>query len=66
MTRGNQRDLAREKNLKKQAQEGKGVRQDGLSLAKAKENDADIMRRKQEAALAKKDATASGSGGGGK
>ena len=54
MTRGNQRDLAREKGLKKAAEEGKGQRKDGQSYAKAKESDAEIMRKKQEAAAAKK------------
>ena len=54
MTRGNQRELARQKGLKKAAEEGKGQRKDGQSYAKAKENDAEIMRKKQEAALAKK------------
>ena len=54
MARGNQRDLARAKNLKKHAEEGKGQRSDGKSFAAAKESDAEIMRKKQEAALAKK------------
>lgn len=64
MTRGNQRDLAREKNLKKHAADNKGQRADGKSLAAAKESDADIMRKKQEAALARKEAAAAGGGGG--
>ncbi len=56
MARGNQRDLARQKGLKKAADEGKGQRKDGQNFAKAKESDAEIMRKKQEAALAKKEA----------
>jgi hypothetical protein len=57
MTRGNQRDLAREKGQKKQAEMSKGIRQDDLTHAQRKEHDADIMRKKQEAAAAKKAAT---------
>jgi hypothetical protein len=60
MTRGNQRDLAREKGLKKLADESKGVRKDGKNLNQAKESDAEIMRKKQEAALAKKQQEAGG------
>ena len=60
MARGNQRDLARQKGLKKAAEEGKGQRKDGKSFASAKESDAEIMRKKQEAALAKKAAAAGG------
>lgn len=58
MTRGNQRDLAREKALKKQQDANKGQRSDGLSHAARKESDAEIMRQKQEAAKAKKEAAA--------
>jgi hypothetical protein len=63
MTRGNQRDLARAKTQKKQAEENKGVRKDGVPFSKAKESDAEIMRQKQEKALAKKaeEAAAKGS-----
>eukprot|EP00672_Neobodo_designis_P019056 CAMPEP_0174827194 /NCGR_PEP_ID=MMETSP1114-20130205/544_1 /TAXON_ID=312471 /ORGANISM="Neobodo designis, Strain CCAP 1951/1" /LENGTH=121 /DNA_ID=CAMNT_0016060801 /DNA_START=63 /DNA_END=429 /DNA_ORIENTATION=- len=61
MTRGNQRELARQKGLKKQAEEGKGQRKDGKTFASAKESDAEIMRKKQEAAMAKKAAAAGGS-----
>jgi hypothetical protein len=55
MTRGNQRELAREKNLKKQQSQKKGAgTQEGVSLAQKKSTDADIMRQKQaEAAKAK-------------
>ncbi|KAI5379938.1 hypothetical protein J4E82_001485 [Alternaria postmessia] len=49
MARGNQRDKAREKNLKEQA--GK---QSGTEFARTKENVAEIMRAKQAAAEAKK------------
>jgi hypothetical protein len=54
MTRGNQRDLARAKSQKKAAEDGKGQRTDGKSLTNARESDAEIMRKKQEAAAAKK------------
>jgi len=66
MTRGNQRELARAKNLKKQDQNKK--KDDGLSAGARKERDADVMRQKQQAAAAKKDAAAAAgqaSGGGG-
>jgi len=58
MTRGNQRDLAREKNMKKQ-KGAAGSSKDhegnqGLSLEARKARDAEVMRLKQEAALAKK------------
>ncbi|ORX48663.1 four F5 protein [Piromyces finnis] len=54
MTRGNQREKAREKNLKKQQQNKKGNKNDGLSNLQRKEKDAEIMRQKQAAAAAKK------------
>lgn len=54
MTRGNQRDLAREKNLKKQQEKNKGHRDDGMSTAARKEADAEKMRQKQAAAEARK------------
>jgi len=66
MTRGNQRELARAKNLKKQDQNKK--KEDGLSAGARKERDADVMRQKQQAAAAKKEAAAAAgqaSGGGG-
>ncbi|KAG5512287.1 hypothetical protein JKF63_07809 [Porcisia hertigi] len=50
MTRGNQRDLAREKKLKKDQDRSKGHREDGLSHAARKEADAERMRQKQIAA----------------
>lgn len=60
MTRGNQRELARAKNQKKLAdQKKKSQGTDKGTLDAKKQRDADIMREKQAAALAKKD----GSGG---
>ncbi|KAJ1833599.1 hypothetical protein LPJ63_002643 [Coemansia sp. RSA 2711] len=46
MTRGNQRELARQRNQKKQQQE-KGKAKGGVSHTKQKEIDAEIMRQKQ-------------------
>lgn len=57
MTRGNQRDLAREKALKKAAEKDKGHRDDGMSHAQRKEKDAEAMRLKQQLAEAKKAGT---------
>ncbi|CAO4359898.1 unnamed protein product [Caenorhabditis nigoni] len=60
MTRGNQRDLAREKNQKKMAEQKKrqgAAGQEGnagLSMDSRMNRDADIMRIKQEKAAAKK------------
>ncbi|XP_034536808.1 small EDRK-rich factor 2 [Notolabrus celidotus] len=49
MTRGNQRELARAKNAKKQTDHGKGKRgDDGLSAAARKQRDAEIMQQKQK------------------
>ncbi|XP_065365595.1 putative SERF-like protein [Calliphora vicina] len=47
MTRGNQRDLARQKNAKKQAELTKGKRTDNLTVEQRKQRDADLMREKQ-------------------
>ncbi|KAG1151624.1 hypothetical protein G6F37_004905 [Rhizopus arrhizus] len=59
MTRGNQREQARLKNLKKKEKENKGKsNHNGMSVNQKKESDAAIMRAKQEAALAKKQAEA--------
>ncbi|KAI8078953.1 uncharacterized protein B0P05DRAFT_541819 [Gilbertella persicaria] len=59
MTRGNQREQARLKNLKKKEKENKGkTNLNGQTITQKKENDAAIMRAKQEAALAKKQADA--------
>ncbi|SMN19195.1 similar to Saccharomyces cerevisiae YDL085C-A Putative protein of unknown function [Maudiozyma saulgeensis] len=53
MARGNQRDLARAKNLKKQQEAGKGSKKQG-DPKKRMESDADILRQKQAAADARK------------
>ncbi|XP_031169892.1 small EDRK-rich factor 2 [Sander lucioperca] len=51
MTRGNQRELARAKNAKKNNEHGKGKRgDDGLSAAARKQRDAEIMQQKQKKA----------------
>ncbi|RCI05449.1 hypothetical protein CU098_011585 [Rhizopus stolonifer] len=56
---GNQREQARLKNLKKKEKENKGkTNLNGQTITQKKENDAAIMRAKQEAALAKKQADA--------
>ena len=68
MTRGNQRELAREKAAKKQKEQSKKKGASatdgnkGLTLEQRKQRDADIMREKQE----KKAAAAAAKGGGGK
>ncbi|KAK2748732.1 hypothetical protein FQN57_000313 [Myotisia sp. PD_48] len=54
MARGNQREKAREKNLKEQDKNKKKNTMSGNQFALAKEAQADIMRKKQEAANAKK------------
>ncbi|KAI9021199.1 small EDRK-rich factor 2 [Hyaloraphidium curvatum] len=55
MTRGNQRELAREKNAKKQSESSKGKRaDDGLTVAQRKERDAQILREKQQKAAQEK------------
>jgi len=56
MTRGNQRELARLKNMKKQQElaKSKGASASGVSADKRLERDADIMRQKQQKALEKK------------
>ncbi|XP_029001178.1 small EDRK-rich factor 2-like [Betta splendens] len=49
MTRGNQRELARQKNAKKHSEQTKGKRgDDGLSAAARKQRDAEIMQQKQK------------------
>ncbi|XP_037050960.1 putative SERF-like protein [Bradysia coprophila] len=48
MTRGNQRDLARAKNAKKQKDLTKGVRTDNLTVEQRKARDAEVMREKQK------------------
>ncbi|RVX67645.1 hypothetical protein B0A52_08174 [Exophiala mesophila] len=54
MTRGNQRDKAREKNLKEQAGQKKKNTQSGTEFARTKEDQAAIMRAKQAKAEAAK------------
>ncbi|KAM4747199.1 small EDRK-rich factor 2 [Rhinophrynus dorsalis] len=54
MTRGNQRELARAKNLKK-SQDKQKKQDDGLSAAARKQRDAQIMQEKQKKATEKKD-----------
>ena len=53
MARGNQRDLARAKNQKKQAESQKGRKDDGLTAGQRAERDAKIMREKLEKKKAK-------------
>lgn len=48
MARGNQRDLSRAKNLKKQQEKDKGRKDDGLTKGQREQRDAEIMRQKQE------------------
>lgn len=48
MTRGNQRELARERNMKKQQQGKAKNKEDGLTHEQRKIRDADIMRQKQQ------------------
>lgn len=55
MARGNQRDLARQKNLKKQQESAKAQKKSG-DPKKRMESDADILRQKQAAANARKEA----------
>lgn len=55
MARGNQRDLARQRNLKKQQEAAKSSKKTG-DPKKRMENDADILRQKQAAADARKEA----------
>lgn len=70
MTRGNQRELARQKNQKKQQQiaKQKGSKEKdgnkGASMEARKIRDADIMRAKQEKAAQKKIDEAAGATGG--
>jgi len=61
MARGNQRDKAREKNLKEQSQQKRKNTLSGTEFARTKEQQATIMREKQAAAEAKKATDASAS-----
>ncbi|KAL2112594.1 hypothetical protein VUR80DRAFT_7019 [Thermomyces stellatus] len=54
MSRGNQRERAREANLKKQAAIKKANTKSGYEMARDKETAAAIMRQKQAAAEARK------------
>ncbi|EQB55504.1 hypothetical protein GCG54_00002145 [Colletotrichum gloeosporioides] len=63
MTRGNQRDKAREAAQKKAAGAKTKNTMSGTEFARAKESAADIMRQKQAASEAKKAAAAAGGGG---
>ncbi|KAM0276272.1 hypothetical protein ACHAQH_006902 [Verticillium albo-atrum] len=54
MARGNQRDKAREANLKKPAAMKSGNSQSGTELQRSRESAAEIMRQKQAAAEARK------------
>ncbi|KAI1340111.1 hypothetical protein F5Y15DRAFT_64383 [Xylariaceae sp. FL0016] len=60
MARGNQRDKAREKNLKAQASQKSKTNMSGTEMQRAKEDAAEKMRQKQAAADAKKAAAAAG------
>ncbi|XP_026853665.1 small EDRK-rich factor 2-like isoform X2 [Electrophorus electricus] len=55
LSRGNQRELARQKNAKKQTEHSKGRKDDGLSAAARKQRDAEIMQQKQKKAGQKTD-----------
>jgi len=67
MTRGNQRDLAREKAAKKNAGKGKAANEQEANKGMTKEQrmarDAEIMRQKQQK---KAEAAAAGGASGGK
>ncbi|KAI0900823.1 four F5 protein [Annulohypoxylon nitens] len=58
MARGNQRDKAREKNLKAQAAQKSKNNKSGTEMQRDKEAVAEMMRKKQAAADAKKQAAA--------
>ncbi|KAI0806451.1 putative serf family protein [Xylaria sp. FL0064] len=60
MARGNQREKAREKNLKAQASQKSKNTKTGAEMQRDKEALAALMRQKQEAADAKKAAAAAG------
>ncbi|KAM4875254.1 uncharacterized protein RHO17_007685 [Thomomys bottae] len=55
MARGNQRELARQKNMKKTQEISKGKRkEDSLTTSQRKQRDSEIMQQKQKAANEKK------------
>ncbi|KAL5334446.1 hypothetical protein BJX70DRAFT_402580 [Aspergillus crustosus] len=60
MTRGNQRDRDRQKNLDKQAKLKGGNNLSGTAFQKKKEDDAQKMREKQAKADAKRATEAAG------
>ncbi|KAI0843438.1 four F5 protein [Hypoxylon sp. FL0890] len=60
MARGNQREKAREKNLKAQASQKHKNNKSGTEMQRDKEAVAEMMRKKQAAADAKKAAAAAG------
>ncbi|XP_043846892.1 small EDRK-rich factor 2-like [Dromiciops gliroides] len=56
MTHDNQRELALQKNMKKQSNSGKGkLWDDGLSSTAQKQRDSEIMQQKQKKANEKKE-----------
>ncbi|WYZ37353.1 hypothetical protein EsH8_II_000859 [Colletotrichum jinshuiense] len=63
MTRGNQRDKAREAAQKKLASQKKGNSMSGTEMQRAKESAAEIMRQKQAAAEARKAGGGDAAGG---
>ncbi|XP_045142986.1 small EDRK-rich factor 1-like [Echinops telfairi] len=55
MARGNQRELARQKNTKKPQEISRGERkEDHLTTSQRKQRDSEIMQQKQKAANEKK------------
>ncbi|XP_062959540.1 small EDRK-rich factor 1-like [Cynocephalus volans] len=55
MARGNQRELARQKNMKKTQEISEGKRkEDSLTTSQRKQRDSEIMQQKQKAANEKK------------
>ncbi|XP_010116303.1 PREDICTED: small EDRK-rich factor 1-like, partial [Chlamydotis macqueenii] len=61
LTGGNQRELARQKNLKKTQEIHKGKRkEDSLSASQRKQRDSEIMQQKQKAANERKSLQAQG------
>ncbi|KAI0113775.1 putative serf family protein [Nemania sp. FL0031] len=63
MARGNQREKAREKNLKNQAAQKSKNTKSGSEMQRDKEALAALMRQKQEQANAKKEAAGGSAGG---
>ena len=65
MTRGNAREIAREKNRKREAEKKKGVTE-STPFSQRKERDAEFMRQKQAAAEARKAEQSTGAASSGK